>query len=114
MILEPVQGQGLLVPPAGYVADVVRICHDHGALVIADEVKVGLGRLGSLFGFQRDGAVPDVVTISKALGGGRRAMAAMVTSEELFVRAYGVGRKAALSSSARRISPDRPGIRIPG
>ncbi|MEC7846649.1 MAG: aminotransferase class III-fold pyridoxal phosphate-dependent enzyme [Gemmatimonadota bacterium] len=99
MILEPVQGQGLLVPPAGYVADVVRICHDHGALVIADEVKVGLGRLGSLFGFQRDGAVPDVVTISKALGGGRRAMAAMVTSEELFVRAYGVGRKAALHST---------------
>jgi len=71
VILEPIQGEsGVVVPPAGYLAAARRICSDHGALLVLDEVQTGVGRTGHWFAHQAEGVEPDVVTLAKGLGGG--------------------------------------------
>ena len=73
VMLEPVQGEGGVNPaPAGYLAEVRRLCDEREVLLILDEVQTGLGRTGRWFGFEHagDGVRPDVVTMAKALGNG--------------------------------------------
>ncbi|MEU8116311.1 acetylornithine transaminase [Micromonospora sp. NPDC048947] len=71
VILEPVQGEnGVVVPPAGYLAAARRITARHGALLVLDEVQTGVGRTGHWFAHQAEGVEPDVVTLAKGLGGG--------------------------------------------
>lgn len=71
VIIEPVLGEGGVRPaPAGYLEAARRITSEHGALLIADEVQTGLGRLGTWFAFQQAGITPDVITLAKGLGGG--------------------------------------------
>jgi acetylornithine aminotransferase len=71
VILEPVLGEGGVVPaPGGYLAAAREICDAAGALLILDEVQTGVGRCGSWFAHQRHGVRPDVMTLAKALGGG--------------------------------------------
>ncbi|WP_233258012.1 acetylornithine transaminase, partial [Micromonospora sp. S4605] len=71
VILEPIQGEnGVVVPPAGYLAAARRITARHGALLVLDEVQTGIGRTGHWFAHQAEGVDPDVVTLAKGLGGG--------------------------------------------
>ena len=71
VILEPIQGEnGVIVPPAGYLAAARRITTGHGALLALDEVQTGIGRTGHWFAHQADGIEPDLVTLAKGLGGG--------------------------------------------
>jgi len=71
VMLEPIQGEGgVLIPPAGYLAEVKKICEAHNVLFMADEIQTGLGRTGKLFASMYDGVRPDVTIIGKALGGG--------------------------------------------
>ncbi|HET9692004.1 MAG TPA: acetylornithine/succinylornithine family transaminase [Acidimicrobiales bacterium] len=71
VLLEAVQGEGGVNPaPPGYLAQVRRICDDHGLLLMVDEVQTGLGRTGRWWGFEHAGVRPDVVTSAKALGNG--------------------------------------------
>ena len=71
VMLEPVQGEGgVNVPSQGYLAQVREWCDDKGLLLIFDEVQTGMGRLGTLFGYQAFGVEPDVMTLAKGLGGG--------------------------------------------
>ncbi|MFF5172876.1 acetylornithine transaminase [Micromonospora sp. NPDC000089] len=71
VILEPIQGEnGVVVPPAGYLAEARRITDRHGALLVLDEVQTGVGRTGHWFAHQAEGVEPDVVTLAKGLGGG--------------------------------------------
>ncbi|MET8234578.1 acetylornithine transaminase [Micromonospora sp. NPDC005298] len=71
VILEPIQGEnGVVVPPAGYLAEARRITARHGALLVLDEVQTGIGRTGHWFAHQAEGVEPDVVTLAKGLGGG--------------------------------------------
>ena len=71
LILEPIQGEnGVLVPPAGYLAAARAITAERGALLVLDEVQTGIGRTGHWFAHQADGIEPDVVTLAKGLGGG--------------------------------------------
>jgi predicted acetylornithine/succinylornithine family transaminase len=71
VLLEPIQGEsGVRVPPAGYLAGAARLCAERGALLLLDEVQTGLGRTGTFLACEAEGVLPDVVTLSKSLGGG--------------------------------------------
>lgn len=71
VILEPLQGEGgIVVPPPGYLTAVRELCTRHRVLLVLDEVQSGLGRTGSWFACEEEGVVPDVMTLSKALGAG--------------------------------------------
>lgn len=71
VILEPIMGEsGVIVPPAGYLAQARRITAERGALLIFDEVQTGIARTGTFFAHQAAGVVPDIMTLAKGLGGG--------------------------------------------
>ena len=71
VMLEPIQGEGgVNIPADDYLQRVRKWCDEQGLLLILDEVQTGLGRLGSLFGYQEYGVEPDVITLAKGLGGG--------------------------------------------
>ncbi len=71
IIVEPIQAEGgIVVPPAGYLAGLRRLCDETGTILIFDEVQTGIGRTGKLFGYEHDKVLPDVMTLAKGLGGG--------------------------------------------
>jgi len=71
VIVEPIQGRGgFRVPPQGFLAGLARVAAEAGLVLIADEVYTGAGRTGRFLAGDRDGLVPDVVCMGKALGGG--------------------------------------------
>jgi|TARA_B100001094_G_scaffold48406_2_gene43786 predicted acetylornithine/succinylornithine family transaminase len=72
VMIEPLQGEGgVNVPQEGYLKQVQDFCKSKNILFILDEVQTGMGRLGTLFGYQRfEGVEPDVMTLAKALGSG--------------------------------------------
>ncbi|MFQ3199085.1 MAG: acetylornithine/N-succinyldiaminopimelate aminotransferase, partial [Paraglaciecola sp.] len=71
VVLEPLQGEGGIIPPvAGFIEGVRALCDKHQALLIFDEVQTGVGRTGELYAYQGLGVTPDILTSAKALGGG--------------------------------------------
>ncbi|MDO8392003.1 MAG: acetylornithine/succinylornithine family transaminase [Actinomycetota bacterium] len=71
VLLEPVQGEGGVLPAdVQYLRDVRALCDERGLVLIMDEVQTGYGRTGEWFGFQHAGVIPDVVTMAKAMGNG--------------------------------------------
>ena len=71
VLLEPVQGEGGVVPADDqYLRDVRALCDERGLLMMLDEIQTGFGRTGEWFGFQHAGVVPDVVSMAKAMGNG--------------------------------------------
>lgn len=71
IIVEPVQGEGGVVPaPAFWLRELRRICDEHGILLIFDEIQCGIGKTGYNFAFEESGIVPDILCLSKAIGGG--------------------------------------------
>ncbi len=71
VMIEPVQGEGgVNIPSAGYLKAVRQWCDEKGLLLIFDEVQTGLGRLGTLWGYQSFDVEPDIMTLAKGLGGG--------------------------------------------
>lgn len=71
VLIEPVQGEGGVRPAdRAYLAAARRLCDEHGALLIYDEIQCGLGRLGAEFAFQHFGVRPDALTLAKALANG--------------------------------------------
>jgi ornithine--oxo-acid transaminase len=88
LIVEPVQGKGVHVPPPGYLTAAADLLHAHGALLICDEVQCGLGRTGRFFGFEHDGVQPDLVTVAKTLSGGIAPIGATIGTERIFAKVY--------------------------
>lgn len=83
MIAEPVLSTGGIIPlPDGYLQAAKRKCEERDMLLIVDEAQTGFGRVGSMFAFEQDGVVPDILTVSKTLGGGV-PLGATVTSAEI-------------------------------
>ena len=97
VLAEPLQGAGGVYPPvAGYLEGLRKLCDQHGAFLIFDEVITGIGRLGTWFGAQRFGVVPDLLCFAKAvtsgyqpLGGvlvGKNVLVALEADPEFFLR----------------------------
>lgn len=71
VIVEPIQGEaGVVDLPEGYLQAARQLTSRYGALLIVDEIQTGAGRTGDWFAFQRDGIVPDAITVAKGIGGG--------------------------------------------
>ena len=84
ILVEPIQGEaGIIVPPAGYLIGLRRICDAKHVLLILDEVQSGLGRTGAWFAFQHENIKPDGAILGKALGGGVLPVSAFVGRQEL-------------------------------
>jgi len=91
-LVEPILSSGgIIEPPEGYFAALQAKCRERGMLLILDEAQTGLCRTGTWYAFQRDGVVPDILTLSKTLGAGL-PLAAVLTSaaieEEAHARGY--------------------------
>jgi len=101
IFIETMGGQDLEILPVGFLSGICQLSKNNKIYTVFDEIKVGLGRAGNgnLFCFEKESSIPDVVTISKALGGGKRAIGAMITSNKLFKLAYGTKDDCALHSS---------------
>lgn len=90
VIVEPVQGEGGVVPASGeFLRGLRQLCDQHNALLIFDEVQTGVGRTGELYAYMHYGVTPDVLTTAKALGGGF-PIGAMLTTDAL-AKTLGVG-----------------------
>ena len=87
-ITEPIQGRE--VRPAGrdYLAGAGRLCREHGALFILDEIQTGLGRTGTFFALEPYGAEPDLLLVAKALSGGLVPVGAVLMRESIFAATY--------------------------
>lgn len=84
-IVEPVAGSiGCLPPPTGYLERLREICTQNGILLIFDEVICGFGRLGTNFGADRFGVVPDMITMAKALTNGAVPMGAVAVNVDIY------------------------------
>jgi acetylornithine/succinyldiaminopimelate/putrescine aminotransferase len=84
VLLETVPATlGMVVPSAGYLRAVRRLCEERGALLILDEVQAGLGRSGKLWAFEHFGVVPDIMVLGKGLSGGLYPISATVLRRDL-------------------------------
>jgi acetylornithine/LysW-gamma-L-lysine aminotransferase len=82
VLAEPIQGEtGVILPPQDYFKQVREICDKRGALLILDEIQTGLGRTGRMWASEHWGVVPDIMTVSKGLGGGLPVGAAVATDD---------------------------------
>jgi acetylornithine/N-succinyldiaminopimelate aminotransferase len=83
VLVEPIQGEGgVRVPPSGFLAELRALTASRGALLIVDEIQVGVGRTGAMFCHQTEDVVPDVMTLAKGLGGGL-PIGALVTTRAI-------------------------------
>jgi len=90
VMLEPVQGEGGVLPAApGFIARVRELCDAHDALLVLDEIQCGMGRTGTLFAHVQDQVQPDIVTLAKALGCGFPIGAMLAGSKVAQVMQYG-------------------------
>ncbi|MBD8897336.1 acetylornithine/succinylornithine family transaminase [Rhodanobacter sp. DHG33] len=90
VMLEPVQGEGGVVPAApGFLKRVRELCDAHGALLVLDEIQCGMGRTGALFAHTHDQVQPDIVTLAKALGCGFPIGAMLAGAKVAEVMQYG-------------------------
>jgi acetylornithine/N-succinyldiaminopimelate aminotransferase len=81
ILVEPIQGEaGVVLGPDGYLRALRELANERGVLLIFDEIQTGIGRTGTLFAFESEGATPDVLTLGKGLGSGVPLSAALVSS----------------------------------
>jgi ornithine--oxo-acid transaminase len=79
-LVEPIQGKGVHLPPAGYLEGAQALCRRYGTLFCVDEVQTGFGRTGRMFAFEYWGLEPDLVPVSKSLSGGYVPVGALLMS----------------------------------
>ncbi|NWB99527.1 aminotransferase class III-fold pyridoxal phosphate-dependent enzyme [Pseudomonas gingeri] len=84
-IVEPIQGEGGMTPADGkYLEEAERLCRAYGTLLVLDEIQTGLGRSGAILAAHRYGVEPDVILLSKALGGGIIPIGAMIIKRGVY------------------------------
>jgi ornithine--oxo-acid transaminase len=82
-IVEPIQGKGVNMPPAGYLENAQALCRTYGTLFCVDEVQTGFGRTGTMFAFEHWGLEPDLVPVAKSLSGGYVPVGALLMSRAI-------------------------------
>jgi 2,2-dialkylglycine decarboxylase (pyruvate) len=91
VITEPLfSAGGVIEPPVGWLPALKRMCEARGTLLVLDEAQTGLAKLGSMWAFEREGVIPDILTVSKHFGGGM-TISAVVTSAEIEARVAAPG-----------------------
>ncbi|HWI54828.1 MAG TPA: aminotransferase class III-fold pyridoxal phosphate-dependent enzyme, partial [Desulfobacteria bacterium] len=89
-IIEPIQGEGgIIIPSQGYLKQAGELCGKYGVLLIVDEIQTGLGRTGCLFACEEEGVEPDILLLSKALGGGMVPIGACLCTKEVWNQKFG-------------------------
>ncbi|TKJ73224.1 MULTISPECIES: aminotransferase class III-fold pyridoxal phosphate-dependent enzyme [unclassified Pseudomonas] len=84
-IVEPIQGEGGMTPAeTNYLVEAQRLCRVYGTLLVLDEIQTGLGRSGAVFAAHRFGVEPDLILLSKALGGGIIPIGAMIIKRGVY------------------------------
>ncbi|CAG4910601.1 Acetylornithine/succinyldiaminopimelate aminotransferase [Paraburkholderia gardini] len=100
-IVEPIQGEGgVHVPPKGYLAAVETICRRHGVVLIVDEVQTGLGRTGAMFACEYEGVRPDILLLSKALGGGLVPVGAVLCTQAVYSEKFALKHSSTFAGNA--------------
>jgi ornithine--oxo-acid transaminase len=100
LILEPVQGEGGIVPPPnGYLEKAQALCRKHGTLLVMDEVQTGLGRTGRFLASHHYGIEPDMVILAKALSGGLVPSGAVLMTDAIYESVYSSLRRAIVHTS---------------
>jgi ornithine--oxo-acid transaminase len=87
-IVEPIQGKGVYIPAADYLPEAQRLCRKYGTLLICDEVQAGMGRTGRFLSCEHWGLEPDMVTLSKSLGGGYVPVSAVVMQRSIHDKTF--------------------------
>jgi acetylornithine/succinyldiaminopimelate/putrescine aminotransferase len=100
-IVEPIQGEGgVHVPPKGYLSTVEAICRRHGLVLIVDEVQTGLGRTGAMFACEHEGVRPDILLLSKALGGGVVPVGAVLSTPAVYREKFALKHSSTFAGNA--------------
>ncbi len=82
VLIEPIQAEaGIILPKPGFLKAVRQRCNETGSILIFDEIQMGFGRTGKLFAFQKEGVIPDILCLAKAMGGGM-PLGAFISSAE--------------------------------
>src|SRR5438477_3640336 len=87
-LIEPVQGKGINIPPAGYLEGAQALCRKYGTLFCVDEIQTGFGRTGTMFAFEHWGLEPDLVPVAKSLSGGYVPVGALLMSRAVHEAVY--------------------------
>ena len=94
ILVEPMQGEGgMNIPPQGFLKGLRDLADQHDLLLLFDEIQVGLGRTGKMFGFEHEGVVPDGIILGKAISGGLVPLSAFVTNTVIMDMVFGPGRE---------------------
>ena len=80
---------GLITPPPGFLKAAQALCHKYGSLLLLDEVQTGLGRTGTMFAYQQEGFVPDIMALAKSLSGGLAPIGVTITTEAIHDKCFG-------------------------
>ncbi len=88
LVLEPVQGKGVNLPPAGYLQGAQALCRRAGTLFVCDEVQTGIGRTGRFLAGEHWEVQPDIICLAKALSGGFVPIGAVLVSREAFAKVF--------------------------
>lgn len=100
LVVEPIQGKGVIIPSPGYLRAAARLCHQHGALFIDDEVQAGLGRTGRFLAIEHDGEVDaDIVVLAKTLSGGFVPVGAVLCKKWIHEKVFSSMQRSVVHSS---------------
>lgn len=100
-IVEPIQGEGgVIIPAQNYLRSANEICKKFGVIFIVDEIQTGMGRTGNIFCCNDLGVMPDILLLSKALGGGMIPIGAMLTSEKVYTEKFALKHSSTFAGNA--------------
>jgi len=88
LVVEPVIGHGVFIPPDDFLPRARELCTRYGTLLIADEVQTGFGRTGKLFACEHWNVVPDIMTLSKSLSGGYCPIGAILYPRKIYDKVF--------------------------